>query len=447
MKRFGAYLVLLWVAVGAIGAGAANSFAQSSTETTQQTGTGKRNLQIGVLAFRGTDALRSRWQSLADYLSATIPPYEFQLVPVSLISAPELIKTRRIDFLVTNPGHFVELADQFSLAALATRERRSNRDHPGLMRYGAVIFVRSDAKILAFADLKNKELAAVSPQAFGGFQMAWRELKRQNLDPFTDLTKIRFMGFPQDAIVEAVLNGRVDAGTVRSGLLEAMATEGRLDIKALRVLQPDTQYDYPYQISSSLYPEWPFASLPSTTRALNEKVLNALLRTQDPEIARKFDLQDLWSAPLSYSPARELIDAYRDQSRQPRGLHKETGQNVLILAIGGLLLAALGGLLGYLFAARNGKTPSPPRSPQAVELEDTEGRFAALTAREREILCLICRGQSSKQIAETLGISPKTVEYHRANLLQKTKAGTTPHLVQMATRSGLDQVLSPGQSK
>jgi DNA-binding CsgD family transcriptional regulator len=55
---------------------------------------------------------------------------------------------------------------------------------------------------------------------------------------------------------------------------------------------------------------------------------------------------------------------------------------------------------------------------------------------------MICSGLASKAIANELGISPKTVEFHRANLLQKTQAGTTAHLVQLATRLGFDQGFS-----
>ena len=116
----------------------------------------------------------------------------------------------------------------------------------------------------------------------------------------------------------------------------------------------------------------------------------------------------------------------------------------------GVLLAGLGAALGFLLATKHPNLL--PTAPNALNSapdfeQDLQAPFASLTAREREVLCHICGGQSSKQIAQSLGISPKTVEYHRANLLQKTKAGTTPHLVQMATRSGLDQMLSLGPSK
>jgi len=65
-------------------------------------------------------------------------------------------------------------------------------------------------------------MMAVSRNAFGGFQMAWRELIDAGVDPFEDLGQLRFIGFPQDDIVYSVIERRVDAGTVRSGTLERM---------------------------------------------------------------------------------------------------------------------------------------------------------------------------------------------------------------------------------
>jgi len=54
-----------------------------------------------------------------------------------------------------------------------------------------------------------------------------------------------------------------------------------------------------------------------------------------------------------------------------------------------------------------------------------------LTARECTILAQIVCGLSSKEIARTLDISPRTVEFHRANLLKKYDAKNTADLVRM----------------
>ncbi len=58
-------------------------------------------------------------------------------------------------------------------------------------------------------------------------------------------------------------------------------------------------------------------------------------------------------------------------------------------------------------------------------------RVDRLTPREREVLGLVLNGISNKKIAESLGLSPKTVEVHRSHILQKMQANSAVHLVSM----------------
>src|SRR5947208_1789587 len=60
-----------------------------------------------------------------------------------------------------------------------------------------------------------------------------------------------------------------------------------------------------------------------------------------------------------------------------------------------------------------------------------------LTGRQREILQLIAEGQTTKAIALVLKVSPKTVEYHRAKLMERLNIYDIPGLVRFALRSGL----------
>ena len=60
-----------------------------------------------------------------------------------------------------------------------------------------------------------------------------------------------------------------------------------------------------------------------------------------------------------------------------------------------------------------------------------------LTAREEEVLKLVAEGHSSKEIAEILFISVKTVERHRANMLQKLGLRDRLELTRYAIRAGL----------
>jgi DNA-binding NarL/FixJ family response regulator len=72
-----------------------------------------------------------------------------------------------------------------------------------------------------------------------------------------------------------------------------------------------------------------------------------------------------------------------------------------------------------------------------VERAKTHGRDDVLTPRELEILKLIAEAHSSKEIAELLVISPKTVERHRANILEKLGMRDRVQLTRYAIRRGL----------
>jgi two-component system response regulator FixJ len=60
---------------------------------------------------------------------------------------------------------------------------------------------------------------------------------------------------------------------------------------------------------------------------------------------------------------------------------------------------------------------------------DVATRFAALTPREREVMELVTAGRANKVIAAELGLSPKTVEVHRANVMRKIEVDSVAELV------------------
>jgi RNA polymerase sigma factor (sigma-70 family) len=63
--------------------------------------------------------------------------------------------------------------------------------------------------------------------------------------------------------------------------------------------------------------------------------------------------------------------------------------------------------------------------------EEILARVRSLTAREREVMDLVVDGAPNKAIAQDLGISERTVEIHRARVMQKTGAGSLAQLVRM----------------
>ena len=68
-----------------------------------------------------------------------------------------------------------------------------------------------------------------------------------------------------------------------------------------------------------------------------------------------------------------------------------------------------------------------------VELDDIQERLAHLTTREREVLDGVVGGRANRIIAEDLGLSEKTIEFHRAKMMEKMRAENLAELIRMIT--------------
>jgi len=71
-----------------------------------------------------------------------------------------------------------------------------------------------------------------------------------------------------------------------------------------------------------------------------------------------------------------------------------------------------------------------------VRREDARRRLASLSAREREVLSLVAAGKANKEIAAALGLSPKTVEVHRAHVMSKMAVDSLAELIRVAILAG-----------
>jgi two-component system response regulator FixJ len=91
-------------------------------------------------------------------------------------------------------------------------------------------------------------------------------------------------------------------------------------------------------------------------------------------------------------------------------------------------------LLTAVRSALNRQDSDSKRQAERAAIDD---RLAALSNREREVLEGLVAGRANKQIAFDLGISPRTVEIYRANLMTKMQAASLSELVRMALVAGL----------
>ena len=88
-----------------------------------------------------------------------------------------------------------------------------------------------------------------------------------------------------------------------------------------------------------------------------------------------------------------------------------------------------------LAAVRTALDADAARRRTALEAEGARQRLSVLTARERQVMDLVAKGCHYREIAETLGISPRTVEVHKARVMEKLQVQSVPELVRIVLRA------------
>lgn len=252
-------------------------------------------VRIGVLAFMGEEIAAEAWQPVLTHLGQHLPEQAFELLPLDHQGLLELAGRGALDFIITNPGHYVELEAALGASRILTLD--SGRWPPGRAIGSAVVVPRETGDLNRLEDLRGKRVALVSREGFGGYQLLWRELQTLGIAPEKAFGEWITVGFPMHRVFDAVLDGRADFGIVRACLLESMP-----DYAArLRVVGARDEPGFPCATSSRLYPDWPIATLRHTPPALARQIAVTLLGMPPTADGRS------WSVPADYQSVHELF--------------------------------------------------------------------------------------------------------------------------------------------
>ncbi|MDH5657046.1 MAG: phosphate/phosphite/phosphonate ABC transporter substrate-binding protein, partial [Spirochaetia bacterium] len=230
--------------------------------------------RIGILDEKSFASSKIRWEPFAEYLSKEmgLPVY------ISVLNFNELnsaITENKIDFVLTNPAHYLHLKSlDLQPHALATLVEDASGRPAGFQ--GATIIVRNERNdILSLEDLKGRQIASYLPYAMWAYMMPLYELKQADIDR-SDIHLMTDHSSPEN-IVREVLEGRADAGFLPAGLFEQMIDKGILNENSLKVLNRRPVDDFPYAVSTRLYPEWSFIALAHLDSSTTLKITSLLL--------------------------------------------------------------------------------------------------------------------------------------------------------------------------
>ncbi|WP_246033152.1 sensor histidine kinase [Shewanella canadensis] len=304
---------------------------------------GNEPLRIGVLSFASPDTVYQRWAPTFDRVAENTG-HTFSVLPLTPGELQEFVANDKLDFIIGNALTTVTFKKDYGVSNLLSLvpNYHSDPDHA----VGSALITRSSLNIEDIGQLSTMSVVSSDPNAFGGFQILAGELASHSINPFKDFKKLTFVGFPQDKLLNLVLDKKADVAILPSCVLESAIKKGLVPETALKVVLQKEVPNYECAVSSSLYPSYAFSKLGHTDHVLATQVVKSLLKITNKDKEAISGRYQYWSAPVN---DREVFRLLRTLNRWPFVTNWEfLLKGAVPWVIGALILL----LLGYLHHLR-----------------------------------------------------------------------------------------------
>lgn len=234
------------------------------------------DLKLGVNAPRG--ALEAKkWEQLGKYIGEGIGK-SIEIVPFAPAQLDGAVAQGVVDIALVNPVTAVIVSVQNNAKLLATMKAE------GTPYFAGVIFAKKGGKVASLADLKGKNVMAYQfGVSAGAYVFQAYYVSQHGIDPKKDFASFR-EAKRQDDIVLGVQSGVIDAGFVRTGVMESMTKEGKIKMEDFVIIDPKKD-DVPFVHSTPPYPEWYMVSTTSVDAALAAKLKEVVLKLKPSDPA------------------------------------------------------------------------------------------------------------------------------------------------------------------
>jgi ABC-type phosphate/phosphonate transport system substrate-binding protein len=259
-------------------------------------------IKIGMLAQRGPDKALQEWGGMGEYLTEKMGE-RVTIVPLKFSEFMDFCDEERSGFIFTNPWFYVRAKVLKGAHALVTVKYRGS----GSM-FGGVIFALGNSGISSIEDLKGKVVMVPKLSSPGGWLFEKGEIVKHGLNPEKDFKRLlEAEKESHDQVVLAVKEGRADAGSVRTNILETMQRDGKIKIDDFVIINKMQHEGFPEVCSTPLYPDWPVAALKETRPDVAARMKEALLTIPPghPALEKARKLERFVDA-LDYGPMEEL---------------------------------------------------------------------------------------------------------------------------------------------
>lgn len=256
-------------------------------------------IRIGVLSFDDINKDIYRWQPTIDYLNQRFPQYQFTLVIGDIKSIDQLVASETIDFTITNGVKFLMYQNQHEAVRMLNLKPLHADPQFAI---GSTVIARSDMPdTVNWNEIRDKNIIATTPQAFGGFQIIKREWLKSGIDPIRDFPYLRFVGLPQENLLSLLASREADIAILPTCVLEQAIKSGHFSSQQFRAINVQPQTKIPCQSSTPLYPYWTLSRMKHVHEQLASEIAQALLSIKSDDVPAVQGNYQGWTVPINDS--------------------------------------------------------------------------------------------------------------------------------------------------
>ncbi len=390
LRNIGGVALLLLLLASPVNVVMANGITPTDASNKGQTYT------VGALAFADPDIVYQRWAPSLARVSAQTG-IDLILIPLRPDQLVERVSNNALDFIIGNALITVALKKDYGVSHLLTLVPLKHANPEQAV--GTALIAKRSLNIDTLQDLKRLKLVSSDPNAFGGFQIFAGELIDQGINPYKDLKNLKFVGFPQEKLVNYLQDGSADVAILPSCVLESLVSQKKVTEEEFHVLLPQFHQGFNCQTSGSLYPGYAFSKLGNTEHQIARQIVRALLDINQDDQEAKIGRYLNWSVPVEDSQVFSLL------KRLERWPFVTNWQRLVEKAIPWALVIAIILLLGYFHHLRVKRLVIKRTQALSDEMTQHENTQKALFEQQKQFYRaqrILLTGEMASGIAHEL---------------------------------------------
>jgi diguanylate cyclase (GGDEF)-like protein/PAS domain S-box-containing protein len=263
-------------------------------------------LRVALLAYDDPEIVARQVAPLVFGLQQQFPDVAMELEVLTMDQLENAVRENRASIIVTNPYHYLRLRASDRLSNAFATVNRSSPTGPVTSLGGTIVAAAGREDIQSLEDLRGKRVAIADRRGAASFVLPLAELQRVDIAE-ADLDLLLAGSQLESAMM--VLRGEADVAFLRSSLLEAYVERGLVAPTDLKVINRQGLGDYPFAVSTRLFPEWPLVATGSTDSRMLARALSLAYLQPDWSDGQESGAIVGLSPPADYSGLTVAIQA------------------------------------------------------------------------------------------------------------------------------------------